>query len=627
MRQGCPEITTYGDRVAANYMMLLPSWALALPLLCAAPKIWRFPMRHLTLLAAGAIAASLGGASTARACGCFTPPDPTVNVVQAGEQIVFAADGKQVVAHIRIQYSGDARDFGWLVPLPSVPKVGLSTEELFEKSQDRTQPRYRLRTVREACMGRSGTVSESSGGGGCGGLSGDSAGTWAPDTAGDSGMKEMMPNPAVVAEDSIGPYEYAVLKADNRTEMLAWLTKNHYYVPSTNSDVIAPYLHPGAYFLALKLKSGKTAGDIQPIALTYDSDLPMIPIVLTSVGAEENMGIQVFVLGRARAIPRNYHHTVLDDLALDWTGSINYQAMIVRAAREAPKHHTFVTEYAGPSTVAWDALAPAGRFGDPADLRRLTDAADYVEYLQKHGYPFKTTLYTLLERFLPPPKAVVEAGISKALFYANIRKYLGSWVAPGSDGGVPDGGVRIAFDPAALTGEIEARIIVPTRAAEKLFHDYPTLTRLYTTLSPVDMTEDPVFSFNPDLPEVSAIHGATLTFPCGGTAWLSAQGIEMTYPGGRAPSPLPSLPASLRIEILREEGQPMVLTDNAKLIDAALPPVDHTVQMADPNTGTKDSSSRPGCTCSVRSRRQLGFDFATLLLVAGALALTRRRRR
>ena len=41
------------------------------------------------------------------------------------------------------------------------------------------------------------------------------------------------------------------------------------------------------------------------------------------------------------------------------------------------------------------------------------------------------------------------------------------------------------------------------------------MTRLFTTLSPEEMTKDPVFSFNPDLPEVSNEHLGTVIYHCG----------------------------------------------------------------------------------------------------------------
>jgi hypothetical protein len=124
------------------------------------------------------------------------------------------------------------------------------------------------------------------------------------DSGNQSEGKTNSPSPLVV-QDSIGPYDYAVLKADSKDAMTKWLDDNRYFVPTGTQNAVDPYIRPGAFFLALKLKGGKAAGDLQPVVVRYASDLPMIPIVLTSVGANPNLGVQVFMLGAGRAIPRN----------------------------------------------------------------------------------------------------------------------------------------------------------------------------------------------------------------------------------------------------------------------------------------------------------------------------------
>src|SRR6476659_7712803 len=95
----------------------------------------------------GAALGLLGQTHEAAACGCFTPPDPSVPIVQAGERILFSVDNGSVTAHIQIQYAGDAQDFGWLLPLPSVPTLQLGTDELFANLINTTQPKYRLTTA------------------------------------------------------------------------------------------------------------------------------------------------------------------------------------------------------------------------------------------------------------------------------------------------------------------------------------------------------------------------------------------------------------------------------------------------------------------------------------------------
>ena len=58
------------------------------------------------------------------------------------------------------------------------------------------------------------------------------------------------------------------------------------------------------------------------------------------------------MLGDGRAIPRNFHHAVVNDARIDWqTGGQNYNDLIIKAANAAPEKHAFVTEYAGSSSV------------------------------------------------------------------------------------------------------------------------------------------------------------------------------------------------------------------------------------------------------------------------------------
>ena len=73
----------------------------------------------------------------------------------------------------------------------------------------------------------------------------------------------------LVIQDSVGPYDYAVLKADSKDDMLKWLADNRYFVPAGTDQTVGAYIRPGAFFLALKLQSGKSAGDLQPVVVRY----------------------------------------------------------------------------------------------------------------------------------------------------------------------------------------------------------------------------------------------------------------------------------------------------------------------------------------------------------------------
>lgn len=536
---------------------------------------------RLTALSAGAILAGgvfLYRAPVARACGCFTPPDPTVPIVQAGERIAFQVEDGVVTAHIQIQYSGSAEEFGWLLPLPSVPTLDVGTDELFGQLIQQTQPVYRLIAEYQGDC----PFDPNQDSGGDDAASGDGAGD------GDSAPGE--DDSPLVVQDSIGPYDYAVLEADSEEPMLAWLDENGFFVPSGTDEAVDPYIRPGAYFLALKLRKGNDVGDIQPVVVKYDSDLPMIPIVLTGVAADPDMPVMVWVLGEHRAIPRNYFHTEINDAELNWLGfADNYVDVITRAVDEADEHQSFVTEYAGTTDIMVDRIDYDGRFGDLDEMRSITDAINYVEYMTNTGWPafvpgsfgffFTAQTLAILQAELPVPAALLEQlaldGLSAGDYYNSIRFYVEQVQLQ-----QPElfEGLDLEFDPQTLTDQLEERVVLPTRAAGKLFEDNPYMTRLFTTMSPDEMTRDPVFSFNPDLPDVSNVHEGRITYYCGiieddtpttTPATLTTEnGFELPFPDGTGSNPWTDAnwPISQFIKVDREEGDSETVVDNTEAI-------------------------------------------------------------
>jgi MYXO-CTERM domain-containing protein len=491
-------------------------------------------MRKLLVLVAW-----FGSERMVHACGCLAPPDPTVPVVQAAEQIAFAMKDGQVTAHIQIRYAGPAPDFGWLLPLPSLPTLELGSDELFAKLQATTAPRYNLTQIYEGnCQQSFASASPDMG--------------LAPADGGVNGA----PSP-VAFQDSIGPYDYAVLHADSKDEMLKWLADNHYFVPVGTSDVVDAYIHPGAYFLALKLRSGQSAGDLMPVVVRYQSDLPMIPIILTSVGAQQNMGIYVWILGDMRAVPRNYYHTVINDALVNWGSPYNYTSVVTQAVAEAPKKHSFVTDYAGTSSIMKDKIYYKGRFGTLVALKASPNADSFLEYIATHDFPYTSSLLAILERYFPVPDQLTQIGLTPGQFYYNIT----TWRLRYPDAFI---GWTPNYVPNEIADQIDQRVIQPTIQASALFDDHPYLTRLFTTISPEDMTEDPVFSFNSQLTDVSNNHNATLTIHCGdnfGTIFnspatlVTEQGWVVQYPNGfYNGASSASLPAAERTEAISDDS-------------------------------------------------------------------------
>jgi len=243
--------------------------------------------------------------SRAEACGGFFC-NTAQPVNQAAESIVFAdnEDGT-ITALIQIQYQGPSQKFSWLLPIASAPKsdadIGIGSNIALQRLQIATNPNYRLTQRIE------GSCRELDDGPGCG-ASADSASY----TAGSAPHESDSGNGVTVdASGVVGAFEWSVISveatsADPAAAAVDWLTSNGYDVPSSAPPLLGPYLDQGLKLLALRLTKGADSGSIRPIILTYQGTQASIPVKLTAVAANEDMGVLTSVLGKSRAVPQNY---------------------------------------------------------------------------------------------------------------------------------------------------------------------------------------------------------------------------------------------------------------------------------------------------------------------------------
>jgi hypothetical protein len=437
----------------------------------------------------------------AHACGGFFCSTSPMN--QVGERILFVVDEGVVTTHVQIEYTGSASDFAWILPVPSPPDLQVSHNEIFRQLQFATQPFFQLNwdenkdcdfffwpTAEEATVDFS---------------------------RADDGVE-------VVSAERVGPYDTVVISAENAASVTAWLTDNGYNLGDLGAELLAPYVEESFYFLALKLAPDRQVGDLQPIALTYETENAGIPIRLTAVATQPNMGVLAWILGSHRSIPNNYLHVQINEARIDWfNGGFNYSEVVTEAANEAGGQ-AFATDYAGPSTIMEDRIYQEGRF-DLDRLRSLRDPVEYIDTLLRQGFPRDTQMQALLRRHMPMPQIVLEQGVLQVIFGGDEKAYQEA----AEDGWLLDTAERsfyngmgayeewlegVEYDLGPLTDEIQEVVVEPLRATQDLFGDYPYLTRLYTTLSAEEMTVDPMFSFNPDLPDVPNMRTAQARWEC-----------------------------------------------------------------------------------------------------------------
>ena len=283
-----------------------------------------------------AVSSVMGFSRPAQACGGFFC-NASSPVNQAAERIIFARNGDGTLTQlVQILYSGPSERFAWVLPVPGIPEVGVSSDLAFQRLQNATNPTYRLNTTIEGeCWsdfgGDSGTM--------------DASVSAAADSYGGE------PPVTVIASGTVGPFDWEVITVDPELENLAeaaleWLQENSYDVAPQTAEVLGPYLDDGMNLIAFRLTKGAHAGSIRPVSLTFTSPMPMIPIRPTAVAATQDMGVLVWVLGAVRAFPANYVHLELNEARINWLNpASNYNQLVSEAADEAGGQG-FVTEYA-----------------------------------------------------------------------------------------------------------------------------------------------------------------------------------------------------------------------------------------------------------------------------------------
>lgn len=571
--------------------------------------------------------AVLAAPQTAEACGgtwCDAGPTP-MPVDQTGENIVFVRDGDTIEAHIQIQYEGEADRFGWVIPLQSLPEFSVGSEPFVQGLLAGTVPTYQLTTQRDDCSLEGGNNSGFPPGDGAGGTSG-AAGDDGGESGGDPG------GPQVVLEQTVGAYDITVLQGGTAAEVIQWLTDNGYEQDEEAEPILQEYLNEGHLFGAVKLTGGADVDEIHPIVLTFQGSEPCIPLRLTRIAAVEDMEIRSFFLGDARTVPQNYRHVLINQVKIDWTPANlaqNYKDIISQAV-DAPMAvgRAFVTEFAGSSEVvdrdgisspSWNAAPFVGI--DPVGVvDELVSQGLYFCDLDFGGGCNGThpLVQPLLDEFLPVP-----AGVDRDAFYDCL-----SCFAEQID--------LMAWDDVAFSEAMDARIVQPGQHAIQLLNENPYLTRMYTVISPIEMTEDPMFHENPELPEVPNGLNATRRILCNGdNVYVLPDGRQVYLPAG-APwpdfdsEPAWSMPSDEEVQEVMDAGAPVVLINHTQDIDDALAAYNAAQGWAGGSAdgsgsdgGANDDGGAGGCGCRTDGRGTGGM---MLVLLGLGLGLASRRR-
>ena len=251
------------------------------------------------------------------------------------EAILAVGDGSVSVSY-RVEYDGDAADFGWVIPVPGeVQTVSDGDEGDFDLLRDATAPMVSWEYAYdddETC--------------GCG--ASDKAGGGRNGDTGSLGVD-------VVAEGFTGSYDYAVLEADSADALLTWLSDNGWSV-GPSEDSIDAYVSDGIFqFVAIKLTptDGDTPDEgraLPPLSIEYAGDDVRFPSRMARYSEADELRTTVWVVADERyTLTAGWSEAAMEDIS----GGIDDDpvALFQDALRDAAGDSAnFAVVYAG----SWD---------------------------------------------------------------------------------------------------------------------------------------------------------------------------------------------------------------------------------------------------------------------------------
>jgi len=305
-----------------------------------------------SVLASAASALALGALEAeALACGgCFHPPDPERPTVVTDHRMVLSVGRGKSTLYDQIRYTGNPREFAWVLPIAGDVEVGISSDELFAgldafSQTEIVSPPRNCPPQPEGCESAS-----------CG-ASRDSLSF--SESAGDPS------NPGVVVtrEEVVGPYATVQLQSTDPQALTKWLNDNGFKLGEAERPIVEQYVKESFNFLALKLRPGASVQAMRPIRVTSVGPSIVLPLRMVAAGAGASLGITLFTVAEGRYEPQNFPLFRIEDaeIAWDWTtDASNY-----RALRDEKTKATAGRGWEIESSVALE----AGKFPVPAPSR------------------------------------------------------------------------------------------------------------------------------------------------------------------------------------------------------------------------------------------------------------------
>lgn len=281
------------------------------------------------LVALAGVALCLVDADAEACGGCFAAS--TEVTVVTDHRMALAVSTQQTVLWDQIRYSGDPREFAWVLPVRDGATIDVAKDEWFSALDTLTQTVVYPpgRSTMPTCLG---------------GCSASSEG-YADDRGGAGQSPETV---SVLGEKVVGPYESVTLRAIDPDALVSWLGAHGYAIPESVRPVVDAYQREGFDFIAIRLRPGCGVRSMKPVRVTTPGADPTLPLRMVAAGAGASVGLTLYVVSEGRWRPQNFPEARVDDAKIVWDvaqGRSNY-AELSRAAMASGGGRAWLAESA-----------------------------------------------------------------------------------------------------------------------------------------------------------------------------------------------------------------------------------------------------------------------------------------
>ena len=183
--------------------------------------------------------------------------DPGYYVKESEQKAIILYDGQTEHVILSIDFQGDAKDFGWVVPVPAKPEIGEIRQDIFEQ-------------IKNMIYEYSSSLDQ--------GYRSLSYGTLGST---DTSYVE------VVETKVVGDLITEVINTNDAQLFNSWLEKNGYSFPEHRTDVLDFYIKEGWYFVVTKVVAGyELEGATQPLKISFVTDKIVYPMKMTQIMVE-----------------------------------------------------------------------------------------------------------------------------------------------------------------------------------------------------------------------------------------------------------------------------------------------------------------------------------------------------